>query len=261
VATDEGKSWRVEQPANQTKSLPTVCLSGPAFGVKAWACLVQAVGSEWAMHANARWGKGGERGELRRAQRGQAGDVGRGETKRAREWTAQHLGLARPHRSAPMSDLLLDVLPDFDARPFSHLLPSLDKCHIKTSDLLALDVADVAKRAQLPAGELRKLADAVVRALHRQLGFREREGEGEGEEEEEEEEKEEKEAEDFFLSSSDRPRAWSKGGVFISTLDEELDAALCGGIPPGYVVEITGERYGRQCPLLACGLSWQAMPS
>ena len=260
MATDEGKSWRVEQPANQTKSLPTVCLSGqlPASKPGRASC------RRWA--ANGRCmptlagGKGGERGELRRAQRGQAGDVGRGETKRAREWTAQHLGLARPHRSAPMSDLLLDVLPDFDARPFSHLLPSLDKCHIKTSDLLALDVADVAKRAQLPAGELRKLADAVVRALHRQLGFREREGEGE-EEEEEEKKKEEKEAEDSFLSSSDRPRAWSKGGVFISTLDEELDAALCGGIPPGYVVEITGERYGRQCPLLACGLSWQAMPS
>jgi DNA repair protein RAD57 len=28
----------------------------------------------------------------------------------------------------------------------------------------------------------------------------------------------------------------------ISTLDEKLDAALGGGIPPGYLVEITGER-------------------
>ncbi len=29
----------------------------------------------------------------------------------------------------------------------------------------------------------------------------------------------------------------------ISTLDENIDAALGGGIAPGYVTEITGERY------------------
>ncbi|KAL7777240.1 hypothetical protein CFE70_007663 [Pyrenophora teres f. teres 0-1] len=69
-----------------------------------------------------------------------------------------------------MTDLL-QVLPDFDQKPYTHLLPSLDKALITTNDLLTLDAADVAKRAQVPAGELRKLADGVVAALHRQLGF------------------------------------------------------------------------------------------
>lgn len=124
-----------------------------------------------------------------------------------------------------MTDLL-QVLPDFDTKPFSHLLPSLDKALITTNDLLTLEAADVAKRAQLPAGELRKLTDATVNALHRQLGVGAEETLGNS----------------FLsdLSSSEAPNSkWS----CISTLDEELDAALGGGIPPGYLVEVTGERY------------------
>jgi DNA repair protein RAD57 len=123
-----------------------------------------------------------------------------------------------------MTDLL-QVLPDFDSKPYTHLLPSLDRALITTNDLLTLEPADVAKRAQLPGGELRKLADAVVAALHRQLGFGAEEPRG-----------------NAFLSvpsnTEDAKTAWS----CISTLDEELDAALGGGIPPGYLVEITGER-------------------
>jgi DNA repair protein RAD57 len=125
-----------------------------------------------------------------------------------------------------MTDLL-HVLPDFDCKPFSHLLPSLDKALITTADLLTLEPADVAKRAQLPQGELRKLADAAIAALHSQLGFG----------------AEEQPANAFqsALSSSQAPQtAWR----CISTLDEGLDAALGGGIPPGYLVEVTGERYG-----------------
>jgi DNA repair protein RAD57 len=49
-----------------------------------------------------------------------------------------------------MTDLL-QVLPDLDSKPYSHLLPSLDRALITTNDLLTLDAADVAKRAQLPA--------------------------------------------------------------------------------------------------------------
>lgn len=125
-----------------------------------------------------------------------------------------------------MTDLL-QVLPDFDAKPYTHLLPSLDKALITTNDLLTLDAADVAKRAQLPAGELRKLADAVIAALHRQLGFG----------------GEEAAVGNSFLSASGIPDAPNDGWTCISTLDEELDAALGGGIPGGYLVEITGERY------------------
>lgn len=124
---------------------------------------------------------------------------------------------ADARRCGPMTDLL-QVLPDLDARPYSHLLPSLDRAFITTNDLLTLEAADVAKRAQLPAGEVRKLADGVVLALHRQLGF------GGGE------------------VAAGSPEPAQKKWNCISTLDETLDAALGGGIPPGYVVEVTGER-------------------
>jgi DNA repair protein RAD57 len=109
-----------------------------------------------------------------------------------------------------MTDLQ-QVLPNFDLKQFSHLLPKLDHALITTSDILSLDPADVAKRAQLPAGELRKLTQAVVAALHAQLGC-----DGAG-------------------------SAFSSGLSCISTLDEGLDAALGGGIPAGYLVEVTGE--------------------
>jgi DNA repair protein RAD57 len=124
-----------------------------------------------------------------------------------------------------MTDLLQVLPDDFDTKPYSHLLPSLDKALITTNDLLTLDAADVAKRAQLPAGELRKLADAVVAALHRQLGLGRQEPPG-----------------NAFLSGSSNPAHSGTRWSCISTLDEKLDAALGGGIPPGYLVEVTGER-------------------
>jgi DNA repair protein RAD57 len=124
-----------------------------------------------------------------------------------------------------MTDLLQVLPDDFDTKPFSHLLPSLDKALVTTNDLLTLEAADVAKRAQLPAGELRKLTDAVVAALHRQLGLG-------GDEP----------LANAFLSASNDPAQSETAWSCISTLDEKLDAALGGGIPPGYLVEVTGER-------------------
>jgi DNA repair protein RAD57 len=120
-----------------------------------------------------------------------------------------------------MTDLL-QVLPDFDTRPYSHLLPSLDKALITTNDLLTLEPAEVAKRAQVPVGELKKLLDVTVKELHRGIGV----GEGNS-------------SNDRFLAAAKEP---DSGWRRISTLDEELDAALGGGIPPGHLVEITGER-------------------
>jgi DNA repair protein RAD57 len=118
-----------------------------------------------------------------------------------------------------MTDLL-HILPDFDTKPYTHLLPSLDKALITTNDLLTLDASHVAKRAQVPAGELRKLTDALIPALHHQLGFG---------------------AQDVVGNTS-----WSSNGEAtwncISTLDEEVDVAMGGGFPAGYLSEITGER-------------------
>jgi len=117
-----------------------------------------------------------------------------------------------------MADLL-QVLPDLDTRPFAHLLPSLERALLSTNDLVTLEPADVAKRAQLPPADVRNLIDAVVAALHRHLGFGAEEADGA-----------------VFLDASGPAAA-------ISTLDAVFDAALLGGIRPGYLVEVTGERY------------------
>ncbi|ORY01497.1 hypothetical protein BCR34DRAFT_92037 [Clohesyomyces aquaticus] len=124
-----------------------------------------------------------------------------------------------------MTDLLR-VLPDFDTRPHSHLLPSLEKALVATNDLLTVESADIARRAQVPAADLRRLVDAVVGALHRNLGFGLEEGVGAA-----------------SLSRSGSQHVLHGERSNISTLDEKLDAALGGGIPPGYLVEVTGERY------------------
>jgi DNA repair protein RAD57 len=115
---------------------------------------------------------------------------------------------------------LLQACPALDTAPFSHLLPSLDRALVTTNDLLTLDAQDVAKRAQVPAQDLKRLADAVLVALHRDLGF--------GLEED-----------NHALLPPAEDVAWTA----ISTLDNGLDQALGGGIPPGYLVEVTGERY------------------
>lgn len=128
-----------------------------------------------------------------------------------------------------MTDLL-QVVPDFDTRPYSHLLPSLDKALITTSDLLTLEPAQIGKRAQLPTGDLKKLTDAIVAVLHRGLGFG----------------GEEAHRTRFLDTSVNSDSQLPNNGLrCISTLDEKLDAALGGGVPPGHLVEVTGERYSQ----------------
>ncbi|KAK1019355.1 DNA repair protein rhp57, partial [Friedmanniomyces endolithicus] len=61
---------------------------------------------------------------------------------------------------------LLSVLPDFDIQPYAHILPSLEKALISTADLLTLDALDVAKRAHVPPGDVRRLAAAVLDGVH-----------------------------------------------------------------------------------------------
>ncbi|KAH7025443.1 P-loop containing nucleoside triphosphate hydrolase protein [Macrophomina phaseolina] len=117
-----------------------------------------------------------------------------------------------------MSDLH-HVLPDgFPAHHFAHLLPSLDRHRVTTTDILTLDAADLAKRAQAPVPELRRLQRALVTALHAQLGLAE-------------------------SLEPDRPTAGWRATEWraVSTLDEHLDAELGGGLPTGYLTEITGE--------------------
>lgn len=133
-----------------------------------------------------------------------------------------------------MTDLLL-VLPDFPTKSYTHLIPSLEKNLVTTTDLLTLDALEVAKKAQLPLLDLRRLANHVIASLHAELGLNTgsaaaqsdvRMAENEGK-----------------VSLSPSRKILTEPWVYISTLDPTLDAILGGGIPPGYLTEIVGERY------------------
>jgi DNA repair protein RAD57 len=135
-----------------------------------------------------------------------------------------------------MSDLL-SVLPSFDARPFTHILPKLEKALVSCSDLLTLDALHVAKRAQLPASEVKKLADALVQSLSSHAvspsdpsdplqASGEPHGDG-----------------GLNLNTHFRSGDALLDQWMISTLDDKLDIALNGGIHSGYLTEITGERF------------------
>lgn len=126
-----------------------------------------------------------------------------------------------------MTNLLM-VLPDFDIKPFTHLLPSLERALISTADLLTLDALDVAKRAHVPPAEVKKLFDALLEGLQAGLchpNWKNVEG------------------------SADTAKAGLTSGFLsvepcktISTLVETLDNALGGGIASGYLTEFVGER-------------------
>jgi DNA repair protein RAD57 len=132
-----------------------------------------------------------------------------------------------------MTDLL-HTIPDFPTKLYTHLLPSLEKHLITTTDLLTLDALEIAKRAQLPLLDVRRLANHVVTILQGQLGLKNDNAlnfENVGE----------KQANygDLKESGTEITSQWST----TSTLDPTLDEALGGGVPTGYITEITGERY------------------
>ena len=126
-----------------------------------------------------------------------------------------------------MTDLL-HTLPDFPTKSYTHLLPSLEKHLITTTDLLTLDALEIAKRAQLPLLDVRRLVKDVVATLQAEMRLPNENaafdaGGGEG--------------------SLRKTGDLVKQRPTISTLSPTLDTALAGGIPTGYITEITGERY------------------
>lgn len=132
----------------------------------------------------------------------------------------------------PMTDLL-HTIPDFPTKLYTHLLPSLEKHLITTTDLLTLDALEVAKRAQLPLLDVRRLANHVVTLLQGQLGLQnynssslDNVGEGRSD----------------YGALKRTGKECMESGSTISTLDPAIDVALGDGIPTGYVTEITGER-------------------
>ena len=122
---------------------------------------------------------------------------------------------------------ILTVLPDFDVAPYSHILPSLERALVSAADLLTLDALDVAKRAQVPPGEVKKLADTLLAAFHQSAAAKQ------------------------TAPGLDKNDSWAglESGkdvadrwATISTLDDTLDASLNGGIALGHLTEVVGER-------------------
>ncbi|KAL2835700.1 P-loop containing nucleoside triphosphate hydrolase protein [Aspergillus pseudoustus] len=129
---------------------------------------------------------------------------------------------------------LLSILPNFSIKPYAHILPPLERSRITTVDLIALDTLEIAKRAHVPPADVRRLANHVVKALHHDVGF------------EESPRPEQSEPDSSFdidvpLIPGPQTRLDLTQWCVISTLDPALDTLLDGGIPTGYVTEVTGE--------------------
>ena len=128
-----------------------------------------------------------------------------------------------------MTDIL-HVLPDFPAGQFSKLLQVLDTHGITTTDLLTLDASDLGSRTKLSVLDLKRLSAAVLDALHRDLSVLPARNDPEGSQASAPTSSSKKSLDELC-------NAWST----ISTLDDTIDAALGGGVPTGYITEITGE--------------------
>lgn len=127
-----------------------------------------------------------------------------------------------------MTDLTA-VLPAFPTHQYARLLSSLEKHLVTTADLLTQDYTEVAKRAQLPLLDVKRFCNAVLEALQSDLGIN---GVGNGDM------AQGKQIPRLRKLGTDVVNAWDT----ISTLDDDLDRALRGGIPAGYITEVTGER-------------------
>ncbi|KAL4809376.1 P-loop containing nucleoside triphosphate hydrolase protein [Aspergillus unguis] len=131
---------------------------------------------------------------------------------------------------------LLSILPSFTTKPYSHILPPLERSRISTVDLISLDTLEIAKRAHVPPADVRRLAADVVKALHQDVGFEEPSRT--------QTEKEEPDSSldfDVPLILGPRNQLDLSQWCMISTLDPALDSLLGGGISTGNVTEVTGE--------------------
>lgn len=145
-----------------------------------------------------------------------------------------------------MTDLLT-VLPRLSTAPFSNVLPSLERNKITVADLLTLDAASIAKAAQIPVREVRRLTEAVLEALSSQLRnpFRDHDPSKQDvasgiNDVDAKRFSDDISAPSLICNGVELSQRWHT----ISCLDDELDSALGGGFPTGYLSEVTGERYG-----------------
>ncbi|KAI0884693.1 DNA repair protein RAD57 [Annulohypoxylon maeteangense] len=137
-----------------------------------------------------------------------------------------------------MTDLLR-ILPDFPTARYANLLPTIEREGLTTADLLTLQVPDIGKRTQLPLLDIKRLCAAVLEALHVDLGVSDKQ--------QQKQPKDDNGGKGAEKATS--PGALKRTGTellaeptrYISTLDPDLDLALGGGVPAGYITEITGE--------------------
>ncbi|KAI1354333.1 DNA repair protein RAD57 [Xylaria sp. FL0043] len=166
-----------------------------------------------------------------------------------------------------MTDLS-QVLPDFPVAPYARLLPAIEKSQLTVTDLLILELPEIGKRTQLPLLDLKRLCNDILSALHADLGVGGADdGDGKGDEQQKPKQKqnESRPGQNSSIGKSSLrqtgtellARPWRT----ISTLDASLDAALDGGVPTGYITEITGESgAGKTQFLLTLLLSVQLPP-
>ncbi|OLN92212.1 DNA repair protein rhp57 [Colletotrichum chlorophyti] len=120
-----------------------------------------------------------------------------------------------------MTDLL-QLIPDFPVGQFAGLIQTIERHRLSTTDLLTQDVIDIGKRTQLPLLDIKRLCAAVVDSLHRDFGPA-------------------SQVPNSNPSLRHSLTDLENQSSTISTLDNDLDQALGGGVPTGYVTEITGE--------------------
>ncbi|KAI1294045.1 DNA repair protein RAD57 [Xylaria venustula] len=168
-----------------------------------------------------------------------------------------------------MSDLS-QVLPDFPAAQYARLLPALEKHRLTVTDLLTLELPEIGKRTQLPLLDVKRLCNAILAALHADLGVgvadeshgkANKRGEGKQDEQQNESQPEKRPAVEKSSLRQTGTQLSARPWHTISTLDASLDAALDGGVPTGYITEITGESgAGKTQFLLTLLLSVQLPP-
>ena len=157
-----------------------------------------------------------------------------------------------------MSDIL-EVLPNFDTKPYSHLFYSLGKNNITVNDLITLDPKDIARRCPLPSTDVAKLCADVIRSLQSDVrsSLRKKPKIGPASTllafKEEATKNEDGKVEGMRLPKNisntnrslkyevdSRPTTTSPLQK-VKTLDPVLDKALGGGFQPGHISEIVGE--------------------
>lgn len=147
-----------------------------------------------------------------------------------------------------MTDLL-NILPSFPASRFASILPKIEQHALSTTDILTLHPADIAKQTHVSILDLKRFIAAVQASLADDIGppkeIALRLKNGESQEGNDDGDGGAKEIEQNV----------------ISTLDDDLDKALGGGVPVGCITEFAGESgAGKTQMLLSLCLAVQLPP-